>query len=1219
MNMSDPLIKPYNPLARFLPPNTPPNVRPPEKAATPTETPTLTTATAPASQGKAPVASPSVANPPSADQTRKAIQAGSIDSEAASFLLAGLQPFLAVNPAQTAQIDKPYGDEAIVSAAQAIQDRLSPENLQHIAQDIVDNKGFYQQFGTVKRDVQKLLEETMAAYRRDGNEGFPAYDCLEKAYQALNTLDVRSGNREAALGQFQEALKPFGESLSGMGRPGITLFDPIEIAEFEALRKIGGALRGFEDTLRTQIAHKNAQGVLDKQMEQGVEKFGFILQRLAQQGQALLSQPARNNVEQSSAYQTFRQNVPSMIPASLGEQMQTTSAQTLPVFQSAQQDVRDALQTMGIETSDHPAVKIFDKLIQRVEKMQAGQWHDLPQLDAEIQGLSEAISEPRLQKHMQRWITLGSQHHQVMQSPEQIAVASPDLRGQAQAIQAARTLAKKQPGFIFAVKDEQGKYQVVRYPASERPKLEAELKQPGSNTVYWAQAKAEGLSEQAKIGVLERSEQSSESSKYIPQADLPAVLLRSVTSLDNNPRYLESMDRISEQVLDYAIQQYGQAFKQMETLTQAAQSQDTDTLMSFADGLVRSARGKSTEALQQLLRYQFGVNIEALKWSPGNQESYNLALWLQHLDKLPDDKYDSALKGFIQGPNFRLLQTAIADRRDDLGQKVQSLKDIQAGADSDSQQEKHKTAMALLRSSPAVRQVVHQRMGFAFPNQFPPLSHEELRSRSQPSSELRSYRSETEFDASPRQLLQRTANPAAFESADAMYYAFGAVEASQGSVGEFLEGLVESILIVPAVANSYKAFRESTYAVSAGIESVDAAAQKERSFTLEMASAAIQIAAMGVKFDASAFTSKLGKAAAEWGPNIVETLIDPTTYEGDLLTNLVVNLAGSAMQKIPGKLADTFGKTPGQAPRLAIHEGGGMYLTNGRHKVDIEDVRLDVETGMLGFRIKETGEWAEIPMTVTDTARQKMKALEDDMNTGRRKIQNTDELPFEPDYDVARQQRDSALRQQKLASFFDGEGLINPAHLELVTSHPDAHAILRHGGRVTDNQLRAAAITGVTPDLRVRASQKQHLKNQELQAQGEPVWADKSHRIPEFSSAFYSDALLIKTDQVIRNQGALDRALVRSGKTRAEIEALGEPFTVLVTPEDVGNLGYPAGRGCERPGGAGKRYQHNPDLLANPDQLPMILDLKSAGGYYAYNPDRNRWETVSLYPERVTD
>jgi YD repeat-containing protein len=137
----------------------------------------------------------------------------------------------------------------------------------------------------------------------------------------------------------------------------------------------------------------------------------------------------------------------------------------------------------------------------------------------------------------------------------------------------------------------------------------------------------------------------------------------------------------------------------------------------------------------------------------------------------------------------------------------------------------------------------------------------------------------------------------------------------------------------------------------------------------------------------------------------------------------------------------------------------------------------------------------------------------------------------------------------------------------------EGHALERHGGSITDEQLMVRAYTGVAPD-------------------GSYVLRDGQILIPPSSSAFNSDALLAQSDLLLR-QGYLDRAIALSrGAT-----------SVTVTGVDVGSV---VGRGFDRvtstPGGVGP--------------LQYFDNLTKVTGSYRFDAASGTWRTVTIYPTR---
>ncbi|WP_159675145.1 hypothetical protein [Andreprevotia sp. IGB-42] len=154
--------------------------------------------------------------------------------------------------------------------------------------------------------------------------------------------------------------------------------------------------------------------------------------------------------------------------------------------------------------------------------------------------------------------------------------------------------------------------------------------------------------------------------------------------------------------------------------------------------------------------------------------------------------------------------------------------------------------------------------------------------------------------------------------------------------------------------------------------------------------------------------------------------------------------------------------------------------------------------------------------------------------------------------------------------------------LDMLTSHPDAHSTVRHGGAVTDPQLMDRSLTGVAPDGHVKIDKKS----------GKVM-------LPPMSSAFHSDRLMAYADDVVRNNGVL------ASKTAQN------PGDDLVTlyPADVGDLGLNLGRGYARLGSS----KLNPSLEGAPQ---LIDNLRSVQATYGSNPLTNRWEPVTIFPAR---
>ncbi|MGL4435803.1 MAG: hypothetical protein ACRCVM_08165, partial [Giesbergeria sp.] len=136
----------------------------------------------------------------------------------------------------------------------------------------------------------------------------------------------------------------------------------------------------------------------------------------------------------------------------------------------------------------------------------------------------------------------------------------------------------------------------------------------------------------------------------------------------------------------------------------------------------------------------------------------------------------------------------------------------------------------------------------------------------------------------------------------------------------------------------------------------------------------------------------------------------------------------------------------------------------------------------------------------------------------------------------------------------------------------DGHALERHGGGVTDQQLLTRAMTGVAPD-------------------GSSIVKNGQTVIPPSSTAFHSDALLAQSDQLIR-QKYLDRAI-----------ALSPPGAQRVTVEGV-DMGVNIGRGFDRVS----------STLGAAGPLQFNSNLSRATAVYSYDAASGVWRTVTIYP-----
>ncbi|MBN1008294.1 hypothetical protein [Amphritea pacifica] len=131
----------------------------------------------------------------------------------------------------------------------------------------------------------------------------------------------------------------------------------------------------------------------------------------------------------------------------------------------------------------------------------------------------------------------------------------------------------------------------------------------------------------------------------------------------------------------------------------------------------------------------------------------------------------------------------------------------------------------------------------------------------------------------------------------------------------------------------------------------------------------------------------------------------------------------------------------------------------------------------------------------------------------------------------------------------------------------EGHALERHGGAITDEQLYARARTGVAPD------------------------GSKTRRgYTPTSTAFNSDELLVNADDFLRNN-YLDDAIKNA-----------EPGTLRIKVS--ADTGVELGRGYIPVGK--KTGQSGP--------LQTVNDLTNVEAWYVYDPAKNIWQTNTIYP-----
>jgi filamentous hemagglutinin len=136
----------------------------------------------------------------------------------------------------------------------------------------------------------------------------------------------------------------------------------------------------------------------------------------------------------------------------------------------------------------------------------------------------------------------------------------------------------------------------------------------------------------------------------------------------------------------------------------------------------------------------------------------------------------------------------------------------------------------------------------------------------------------------------------------------------------------------------------------------------------------------------------------------------------------------------------------------------------------------------------------------------------------------------------------------------------------------EGHALERHGGSVTNDQLRVRAQTGIGPD-------------------GSSTIRDGEIVIPKTSTAFNSDELVVNTDVMIRNN-YLDQAIAlsKSGADQVTIEGV-----------EIGSI-------------VGRGYDRISSIPGVEGPLQFYNDLSRVTAVYRYDAITHIWKTITIYP-----
>jgi hypothetical protein len=142
----------------------------------------------------------------------------------------------------------------------------------------------------------------------------------------------------------------------------------------------------------------------------------------------------------------------------------------------------------------------------------------------------------------------------------------------------------------------------------------------------------------------------------------------------------------------------------------------------------------------------------------------------------------------------------------------------------------------------------------------------------------------------------------------------------------------------------------------------------------------------------------------------------------------------------------------------------------------------------------------------------------------------------------------------------------------------EGHAIQRHGGAVTDQQLITRALTGRAPDGSIRLNPKT----------GDPI-------LPPMSSAFHSDELLVLAEQTLRKKHLQKAIALSPGQNIIRLNGI--------------DLGFDLGRGFSRIGSS----KFRPDLQGPPQ---LIDNLQKVDAVFKYDANTGKWVTDTIFPTR---
>lgn len=828
--------------------------------------------------------------------------------------------------------------------------------------------------------LQEPLEQALAQMKQDYGPSHPLTLALAKARDGLLILQATGlGNAQESRIQKQalyaSCLDKAREFLQKAGAQDTT--SPHDLAAAQSLFQ---ALEGLN--LDTQTL-RNTQA-LNRGLEAAHQELSAALQNLDQSVRALLEQPReRQRLEQPAPGLREFQNLVGLEPEpTLTQQWQAQTDALLEGLELAQKYIRNwsANQDPGISLESRPEWQLLEKLKERVQLLREQANPDLEALNLELRGLLEAC-DPAAREGLAE-LTRELLKLKSLEQVESRIVARPgQLLNQQQAIELARAQALQDPRHIYAVVDDNGAYQVIKYPlesdfATARLMEQAALGQ--GNLVFAIHADGQNPPQSAGLSLASNPEPGPVRS--LGPQDLPEVRTQETRShfdpntgdtfettrssdvsratFASNPRFQETMNELSPLVLDAAKRRYGTAKAAFESW-----QNNPEQLMAY---LVSSAKTlpKRYDGLPKLAELQRHIQrVFDLDKFTAQVLSYKVFEMLKpHSNPtiLPALKEDLA-----RSPYFAKLQASCQERAQDMQQRMNwmeilknpaaaSLEDLQhaegkgtsalgslqifrglVSLDQASYQAaltdlRNDLVFAALESYPGLRDTLYKQKGFQLDrNVFPPKELDQLPDRGNPA----------DFHNNP----------------DEMFFAYGAAVYSEKTFGETVMGLLEGLPIVTSIVEANRlADYEADYA--AGLRNREVVDAQQKAAVMANISTSIAIGSMagGQFIQGTSRLTKLTEFAFDATTTLIEGVMTGKT-PGDMALSL---FSSTALNKVMAQCKKLF---PGADHLRLKEEQGKLFLSDGTRQIEVH-VGLDLDAELPSYTFSIGGETYHMPL-----------------------------------------------------------------------------------------------------------------------------------------------------------------------------------------------------------------------------------------------------------------